>query len=36
MRNLELEFQVVGGTGTVVPFVTTTDNGTGDTILRTQ
>jgi len=34
LHNLVLELEVVGGGGSVVPFVITTDEGTGDTSLR--
>ena len=34
MRNLDIEFQVLEGN--VIPFVTSTDNGTGDAVLRTE
>lgn len=34
LHNLVLELEVVGGAGSVVPFVITTDEGTGDTSLR--
>jgi hypothetical protein len=36
LRNVQLDIEVVDGGGAVVPFVTTVDNGTGDSILRTQ
>jgi len=34
LHNLVLELEVVGGNGSVVPFVIATDEGTGDTSLR--
>ncbi|MGK2855901.1 MAG: hypothetical protein ACSLFQ_01710 [Thermoanaerobaculia bacterium] len=36
IRNLQLKFEVVGGTGRVAITVSSTDNGTGDSILRVQ
>lgn len=36
LKNVMVKFEVIGGTGGVVPFVTSTDNGTGDTILRNE
>ncbi len=36
IRNLQLKFDVVGGTGRVAITVSSTDNGTGDSILRVQ
>jgi len=36
LHNVEVRFDVMSGDGAVVPFVTSTDNGTGDTVLRTQ
>ena len=36
LRNLELDFQVVGGNGAIAVFTSSTDNGTGDSILRTD
>jgi hypothetical protein len=34
LRNMQADFFVTSGDGSVVPFVSSTDNGTGDTILR--
>ncbi|MBI2214372.1 MAG: hypothetical protein HYU52_12060 [Acidobacteria bacterium] len=36
IRNLQLKFEVIGGSGRVIPTVSSTDNGTGDSILRVQ
>ena len=36
LRNLQLDIEVVDGDGAVIPFLTTVDNGTGDSILRTE
>lgn len=36
LRNVQLDVEIVSGEGRVIPFVTTVDNGTGDTILRTE
>lgn len=36
LRDLEIDFQVVSGTGAVAVYTSSTDNGTGDVILRTQ
>lgn len=36
LRNLQLDFEVIGGSGSVLLFVSTTDNGTGDSILRME
>ena len=34
IRNFQLKFEVVSGTGRVAVTVSSTDNGTGDTVLR--
>ncbi len=34
LRNLQVEITVIGGSGAVLPYVTMTDNGSGDTVLR--
>jgi len=36
LRGLELDFQVISGTGAVAVFASSVDNGTGDSILRTE
>jgi hypothetical protein len=36
LKNVMVRFDVIGGTGAVVPFVTSTDNGTNDTIFRNE
>ncbi|MEA2239142.1 MAG: hypothetical protein QOC81_3866 [Thermoanaerobaculia bacterium] len=36
LRGVEADFQVVGGDGAVTIFTSSTDNGTGDSILRTE
>jgi len=36
IRNLALDFEVTGTTGSVVFFTSATDNGTNDTVLRTE
>ena len=36
LRNMQVEFEVIGGTGRVVPFVTSVDNGTGDSTFRVE
>ncbi len=36
LRGMEADFQVVGGTGAVAVFTSSIDNGTGDSILRTE
>ncbi len=36
LRNLQIDIEIVAGTGSVLPFITTVDNGTGDSILRTE
>jgi hypothetical protein len=34
MHNVQAKFEVVSGSGRVVPFITTADNGSGDTVYR--
>lgn len=34
LHNVQAKFEVIGGDGTVLPFITTTDNGSGDTLFR--
>ncbi|MGK2860228.1 MAG: hypothetical protein ACSLFQ_23780 [Thermoanaerobaculia bacterium] len=36
LHNIQVKFTVISGDGRVIPFITTTDNGTGDTALRTE
>jgi hypothetical protein len=36
LRGLEADFQVIGGNGAVAVFTSSIDNGTGDSILRTE
>ena len=36
LHNVQVEFEVVGGDGSVVVFTSSTDNGTNDTLLRTE
>jgi len=36
LHNITLEFEVIGGTGNVVPFVSSVDNGSGDSTFRTE
>ena len=36
LRGLEADFQVIGGSGAVAVFTSSIDNGTGDSILRTE
>ena len=36
MRNIEVDFEVVDGQGTVEVFVSSVDNGTGDSLLRVE
>ncbi len=36
LRGLEADFQVLGGDGAIAVFTSSTDNGTGDSILRTE
>ena len=34
LRNLQLDVEVIGGAGQVVPYTSSIDNGTGDSVLR--
>lgn len=36
LRGVSVKVEVISGTGTVIPYVTSTDNGTNDTVLRTE
>jgi hypothetical protein len=36
LRDVSVKVEVLGGAGTVIPFVTMTDNGTNDTLLRVE
>ncbi len=36
LHEIEADFQVIDGTGTAVVYTSSTDNGTGDLILRTE
>ena len=36
LHNITLEFEVIGGSGNVLPFVSTVDNGSGDSTFRTE
>lgn len=36
LKNFMVRFDVIGGGGAVVPFITSTDNGTNDTIFRNE
>ncbi|HSP33708.1 MAG TPA: hypothetical protein VLU46_05270, partial [Thermoanaerobaculia bacterium] len=36
MKDLEADFQIVSGDGRIEVYTSSTDNGTGDVILRTQ
>ena len=36
LHNIQLEFQVVGGEGAAAIFVTTTDNGSQDSSVRSE
>lgn len=36
LHDLTLELEVIGGSGSIVPFVITTDNGTGDSVFKVQ
>lgn len=36
LSNLTVEFEVIEGSGRVIPFLSSTDNGTGDSVLRTE
>ena len=36
LSGVQVRVEVVDGDGSVIPYVTSTDNGTGDTVLRTE
>ncbi|HVT04502.1 MAG TPA: Ig-like domain-containing protein [Thermoanaerobaculia bacterium] len=36
LHNVQVKIEVIDGGGAVIPFVTSTDNGTNDTVLRTE
>jgi len=36
LSGVQVRVEVLSGDGTVIPYVTSTDNGTGDTVLRTE
>ncbi|HJQ38439.1 MAG TPA: fibronectin type III domain-containing protein, partial [Thermoanaerobaculia bacterium] len=36
LHDLTLELEIISGSGSIVPFVITTDNGTGDSVMRVQ
>jgi hypothetical protein len=36
LNNITLEFEAIGGTGNVVPFVSSVDNGSGGSTFRTE
>lgn len=36
VANVQLRFDVLSGSGRIIPFVTTTDNGTGDTVMQVE
>ncbi len=36
VSNVQLRFDVLSGSGRIIPFVTTTDNGTGDTVMQVE
>ncbi len=36
LHDLTLELEVISGGGSIVPFIITTDNGTGDSVMRVQ
>jgi hypothetical protein len=36
VRNVQVKFEVISGSGSVLPFVTEADNGTSDSLLRTE
>jgi len=36
LNDLQVEFEVIAGEGAVIPFLTSTDNGTNDSILRVE
>jgi len=36
LHNVQVKVEILSGSGAVVPFITATDNGTSDTVLRTE
>jgi hypothetical protein len=36
LRGVSVKVEIVAGSGTVIPYVTATDNGTNDTVLRME
>ncbi len=36
LRNLQVDFEVISGSGQVIPFISSVDNGSGDSISRTE
>jgi hypothetical protein len=36
LHNATIEFEVIGGTGKVIPFISTVDNGSGDSTFRSE
>ena len=36
LDNVQVRIDVLGGDGAIIPYATLTDNGTGDTVLRTE
>ena len=36
LRGVSVKVEVIGGSGAIIPYVTSTDNGTNDTLLRTD
>lgn len=36
LHNMELDVELVGGSGSVLPFLQTIDNGSGDSVVRTD
>ena len=36
LRSMVLDVEVIGGTGEVIPFLELADNGSGDTVIRTE
>lgn len=36
LHDVQVKFEIISGSGAILPFVSSTDNGTGDTVLRTE
>jgi len=36
LHDVQVKFEVISGSGAIIPFTSSTDNGTGDTVLRTE